>query len=127
MTETVTDASSLYEVDADFRSMLALWDEHRRCPLPLVDYLLDRGLERQAEACRWAATEPDRPVWSFCDRATGPFPTTSTGHVYWCWRSEGDPVRHANEVEDNRLTEKGYRPDTNEVVYNLLYLLDNWK
>lgn len=83
-------AAELYATDAGFRGFLAVWDQNRRCPLELVDYLLDRGMESQAECARWAATEPDREVYNpkkangEREGNCGPYPGMS-GDAYWYW------------------------------------------
>lgn len=46
-------AVELYECDPGFRGFMQVWCDQRRCPLELVDYLLDRDMVRQAECCRW--------------------------------------------------------------------------
>lgn len=57
------DARALDDLSAEFRAFLAVWDKGRRCPLPLVDFLLEHGLESQAEAARWCAGGPTNPVF----------------------------------------------------------------
>lgn len=43
--------------DSTFLAFVTAWESEGRCPLPAVDYLLECGLEEEAEAVRWAATE----------------------------------------------------------------------
>lgn len=46
--------------DPDFIAFCGCWEADGRCPLGLADWLRDKGLEGQAGAAEWAATEPDR-------------------------------------------------------------------
>ena len=55
-------AQELHAADPDFRALVARWVRARRCPLVMVDYLLDREMYTQAECARWAATAPARPT-----------------------------------------------------------------
>lgn len=72
-------AAELYEHDAGFRGFLAVWDENRRCPLELVDYLLDRDMTGPAECARWCATYRDRsPYDPAGDPPHGTYPQPNT-------------------------------------------------
>jgi hypothetical protein len=55
MITTITTAAELYASCPTMQGMVASWVENRRCPLPLVDLLLENGLESQAEAARWGS------------------------------------------------------------------------
>jgi hypothetical protein len=77
------DASTLYTVSSEFRSLIALWETEGRCPVPLVDYLLEHDLTAAAEACRWAATEPKRRGASRLDDERYPGPAKFQGQFYW--------------------------------------------
>lgn len=83
-------ARELYDTDPGFRGFLACWDEDRRCPLELVDYLLDRGMDSQAEAARWAHEGDDWELFSSahpnsCKARHGRYPACfSDGD--WMWR-----------------------------------------
>lgn len=88
-TDTLT-ARKLYDTDATMRAFIASWDAERRCPMPLVDFLLEQGLESAAEAARWAATEKKRPVRlplgsQERDGDCGPFPTQRPQSRTWFW------------------------------------------
>ncbi len=135
MTLTITDAKSLYEVSSDLRALIQVWVDERRCPLPLVDLLLEVGLESAAEAARWAATKEDRTVyWPLEENGErggccGPYPsliwdhTTSPVVSKWQWGMEGD---HADDLPDSSVPVLG---DLEAFVYvedALLWLLDNW-
>lgn len=71
------------------------WVEHRRCPLELVDWFLDREMYPQAACARWCATHADRKVWlpmqSYAERGghCGPFPGCF-GELDW--RFDPDPM-----------------------------------
>lgn len=87
-------AAELYERNSDFRSFIGIWVSERRCPLPVVD-LLENDLPVAAEACRWAATERDRPVYYPAKEVgerggkCGPYPTANntlpTEPQEWFW------------------------------------------
>ena len=80
---TVTTAADLYAVDATLRSLIAVWVAEKRAPIVLVDYLLENGLESQAECVRWAATEPDMQLQEESPAESGPFPCYYEGKYYW--------------------------------------------
>lgn len=74
--------TALYTADGALRGFFAFWKRQRRCPLELVDYLLDRDLSGPAEAARWAATAPVRHVpGSF--KKSGPFPYRIKPSAQW--------------------------------------------
>lgn len=130
MTQTVTDAKTLYEVSADFRAMIGVWVDERRCPLPLVDYLLELGLESQAECARWCATEKERADYvGGRFRLNGPYPKPDiNGQWYWFTLLEG-PLSHAADVP---LSKTGCRfvgdAQRHAKAENaILWLMDNWK
>ena len=83
MTTTVTSAKELLDSgDVTFCALLSVWQDEGRCPLPLVDLLLEYGLADAAEAARWAATEPDRhwtQLHSGNERSYGPMPWFGDG------------------------------------------------
>jgi len=64
----------LLDTDPTFVAFLACWERDRRCPFPLVDYLLELGLEGQAEGARWASECQARPVFGDGRVKSGPFP-----------------------------------------------------
>jgi hypothetical protein len=135
---TATTARELYECDPDFRALVGVWVEHRRCPLPLVDLLLGYGFESQAEAARWAATEPDKEAFSaggvvVIAHKCGPFPW----HIGERWIFRTDPSHfeysqtRAHRVPHFRL--RGVVNDIGEVTLGgsnaadaILLLLDAW-
>ena len=89
--------NELYERSDQFRALIASWVSERRCPLPLVDLCLENQLESAAEACRWAATEPDQlppaPFTHSGELSTecGPYPTLC--EVGWIWHTIDDERR----------------------------------
>lgn len=87
MTTTITTASELYACCSDFAAMIELWRIERRCPLPMVDLLLEWGLESQAEAARWAATERLREPYKMHYPTEAPYPCeyTGVGTTDWYW------------------------------------------
>ncbi len=72
--EDAVTCAELYQTDPGFRGFIAAWVEEKRCPLPLVDYLLDRDLEAPAEAARWAATAGNRSWTDDTDENAYPYP-----------------------------------------------------
>lgn len=51
-----------YDSAPEFQQLIGAWIAARRCPIGLVDYLIENGFERQANAANWAASAPDRPT-----------------------------------------------------------------
>lgn len=101
-------ARELYECDPGFRGFLAKWDEDRRCPFPLEDYLRDRDMHSQADCAKWATEEKDRPVYhpnKEIERGglCGPYPTTHYAigsNVQWFW---APGTRNASNFPDGRV------------------------
>jgi hypothetical protein len=90
----VWNAETFRRTDPGFRGFLMDWRRHRRCPLAVVDYLIEHDLPVQAEVARWVATFRDRPVNNpvvrRCERGgtCGPYPTinnNSDGRGCWFW------------------------------------------
>jgi hypothetical protein len=134
MTEQcVLDAKTLYECSSDFRCLIACWGEHKRCPLPLVDFLIEQGLESQAEGARWAATEGrywyDRVTKTHI--ACGPFPQEDYADKwYWftLYQNTITSVYYQHDVKASDLkTPAEEVPHFAHVHDALLWLLDNWR
>ena len=66
-------AAELYQMCPDFRSLVLQWVTDRRCPIGLVDFLLEHGMESQAEVAI-----PD--VRNF-----RPFIQISSSESQWCF------------------------------------------
>lgn len=70
----------LYRRSPELRGFLAAWRADYRCPLELVDYLLEQDLPLAAAAARWAATAaPQRrydydPNYTRGPELSGPYP-----------------------------------------------------
>jgi hypothetical protein len=123
MTTTVTDAKGLYAVSSDFRMFIQIWVNERRCPLPVVDLLLEQGLEGPAEACRWAATTHARPAFSPDYELRYPFPTVDDGG-FWYWF----PCSYSQHNYDVPFVHvKAPSNHEQDIIDELLWLLDNWK
>lgn len=43
-----------------FLAFCRQWQHDGRCPLPFVDWLIEMGLDGQAEGARWCCVQPDR-------------------------------------------------------------------
>lgn len=129
MTTTAT-ATDLYAQYAEFRSMIDLWVAHRRCPLPLVDWLLELGMESMAEAARWAATEPERPVSWFGHRMrqpdnSAPFPLPSAS--IWYWYRQKRTLKFAHDVPEKNVSRVLRAPVFITPTDTILWLLTNWR
>lgn len=131
-TTTPMTAADLYQTDSTFRRAIDEWVENRRCDLRLVDYLIELDMVNQAEACRWAATEPERPAYE-SEELCGPMPTydySTDGHYdpYWYWMT----ISYSDVVESDNVP-FGRVPKTTEFNFchtaqlAILWLLDNWR
>ena len=131
MTATITCAD-LYRSDPTFRSLIDLWGAGRRCPLVTVDLLLEYGLEAAADCCRWAATEPERPVfWTTFTEFGPPYPTTTINDksVYvWCLRQRTG-LNFADDIPVGNVPDAARTDKTRcrSAVEAILWLLDNWQ
>lgn len=126
-------ARELYESDGGFRGFFAAWEKDKRCPLPLVDYLLDRGMDSQAEAARWAATTPDARQFKY-GGMSGPVPSLDDGgggksyNPYWYWFvvPEKDERIYSDYVPEERLSDDAKVRRDSTMQEAMLWLLDNW-
>lgn len=123
-------AADLYECDPGFRGFLAVWVENRRCPLELVDYLLDRDMEGPAECARWCAAEPDRDIYDPPDAGRGgPCPLQNRPRDDWfflvtnqlLWWSNSVPLRFVTESSQWFRTRNDKTPESAIVA-----LMDAW-
>lgn len=134
-TDTLT-ARRLYDTDATMRAFIASWDAERRCPMPLVDFLLEHGLSSAAEAARWAATKGDRPVLDPCrylgerGGACGLYPALNNLEKKkpreWFWGTFGDS--YASDTCG--LADFHWASDENShqtAIDAIAWLLDNWR
>lgn len=121
-------AAALYETDSDFRALIQCWIDNRRCPLPMADYLRERGLEGQAEAAEWAFWDSKT-----ADDKGFAFPRTGMRNVWWCYTQtymgkyynpdNGIPEELQNEEEKRANDCLRYFPTLTQA---LLWLLDRW-
>lgn len=129
-------AADYYATHSDFRDAIDIWIEHRRCPMYLVDICIELGEDAMADCCRWAATEPERPVFGTKrTKLSPPYPSNalwSLGAVYWIVSDSDyatDDVNYADVVPLRSLnissgdTKSGFT----SVCDAILWLLDNWK
>lgn len=131
MTTAIASARELHEHSSTFRCGIAEWVQERRCPLSLVDLLLEYGLEKQADCARWAATEPDRPVFGAGKREVcGPFPT-SGGNSEWFWwhlnGQYGPDFRFSMDVPEEMAGATAMDCKEPTSTDAILWLLDHWK
>lgn len=122
-------ARELYDCDPRFRGFFDSWNADRRCPLAMVDYLLDRDMVDQAERARWAATMPDRPVWGGCHSgfkgSCGAHPVMSRyfEKTTWWWVPGEDIANGIGEQESD--WHYSTHPDPDNPTDALILLLDN--
>lgn len=88
-----------YLTDPTLLALLRVWETEKRAPLPLVDRLLDLGLEGAAEGARWATEVKDRTVFgSEGMKADGLYPMVCSGSIrnsepgYSWWISDTDRI-----------------------------------
>jgi hypothetical protein len=127
ITKVFTTAKQLYDASPVLRGMIEQWVTDCRCPIQMVDYLMEHDLYSQAEAARWAATEPDRPSIRSPRGSCGPYPEfwASLG---WCWTVEAlDKLKYHHRLPTHLVNpfddQKDPRPLANESV---IWLLDNF-
>lgn len=135
MTKTITTAKELVEYNSDFLALLRCWERDRRCPLPMVDLLLEYELKSQAEAARWAATEKDKRQ-NDNGRVYGPSPCKFGGVYYWVTEYQVDKDDPYGAWPESCYTipkdnfERVVHYGTNKFyqqVDALVWLLDNWR
>lgn len=126
-------ATELYRIHPTFRLLIDEWVTEKRCPLPVVDLLLEEGLYPQAECCRWAATEPDRRRF-LTNEYTGPYPTISNYEgCYWCRvdmyeefvAAKGLLADHINRDWLTAEYQDGDNPFHNTITDAILWLIDH--
>jgi hypothetical protein len=76
--------------DPTFLAFCAAWEREGCCPIAAVDYLLEQGLEDEAECLRWAGTtEATNPgcqtVVPACVRATAVYPCCCEAEGKYGW------------------------------------------
>lgn len=106
-------AKELYEVDSEFRSMIDLWVQNRRCPLIAADKLRECGLDGQAQCADWCSWEMTKQqyVGDGQEFKCGPFPSvgqeksnTTVPDGKWYWFAfdlrgyDDEDVSHANVI-----------------------------
>ncbi len=123
-------AAELYECDPGFRGFLAVWERDRRCPLELVDYLIERDMESQAECARWCATQPNRSPYNPPDaEPCGPCPLKNgqrDDYYYFISRYE---IEWANSIPAEMVTElpKWFRDrEETSPAHASVTLMDKW-
>lgn len=121
-------ATELHQTDPDFQALIQCWIADKRCPIPMADYLRERGLEGQAEAVEWAAWKEDRPQF-MADYKAGPYPNENgDGRYYWYFpaseEGSADAVRVANCLPN--LLHRAVDLKRGSISECLLWLLDRW-
>ncbi len=133
-------ATELYPLSIELQAFLTAWERDRRCPLELVDYLLEQGLESQAECARWCAVQPDlevlMPIRSAGERGgkCGPFPTMS-GMLDGTWIWDIRSTQHIRNYHPHTvflenagaiINPKLRLPSYPSAKKAIMALLDNW-
>lgn len=121
-------ATELYQTDPEFQALIQCWIADKRCPIPMADYLRERGLEGQAEAAEWAAWKEDRQQFLEKFKA-GPYPAYNTpGKCYWFFTIDESSSPGSSNVA-NCLPHLLYKADNireDSLSGSLLWLLDRW-
>lgn len=123
--------------DLTFCALIKTWEEDGKCPEVLIDYLLDHGLETQAECARWCASQGEFYGYGSAHRS-GIRPWSASGDegrevLVWWTLKPGErrfPETIPNSTVDAmRVHYKGKKqeyvsfPTFTEAV---VALLDNW-
>jgi hypothetical protein len=121
------NATTLYTLDSTFKYFIDLWDQERECPVPLVDVLLEAGLDKQAEVARWCSEQESRPVFSPIGEEKGGrcgvYPTASSREDwYFAPFQDGYFVLKAA----HRLPGNGENISDTTPTKTILKLLDTW-
>lgn len=133
MTTTLTARQLLKMGDSTFCTMLRTWETERWCPVPLADYLREKGHESGADAAEWAAVTEERLYWTNHNETvySRPYPTSgdTVGQMGYFW-AIGSHDDYADVVPEGALTrpEDGCRlrffPTLTDA---LIGLLDGWQ
>lgn len=130
MTTTATCARDLWTLgEPTFCALIRMWAEERRCPRPLVDLLLEYGLDDAAEAATWASTEGPRPGFSiFSDRLDFPMPSTTPLSQRYRWYCDTTSEVCFDNVPTGKCQpDKGVRSMAADTLTDaLILLLDRW-
>ena len=137
MTTTTLSARSLYDLSSDLRTFISIWDRHKRCPVPLVDLLLENDLYSQSEAARWCVETPDRLIYGIDDPAgrkreeCGPYPKRIKWEYRrsaWTWFPLLGMSGFASHVPEDHIDfTYGNREKSKSPTTAILWLLDNWR
>lgn len=110
----------------DFIGFCEKWKAERWCPAPLVDWLLERGMELQAEAARWAVNTEERRgssgTWH-SDVPVRTYPYESMfGRGFRFIPFQMVPIRNSSEVPIVNFTE--FKREFNETIADYLLVFD---
>lgn len=122
------DARTLYRKSREMRAFVGVWIKEKHCPMPLVDFLLENGLESQAECARWCATEPKRQNTD-TGKFHGVFPWRMHKRTYVFDIKYHDLIFHDDvSVKNVSVTSEDYGyVRAGSVALCILRLLDAWK
>lgn len=130
--------ASLYRQDYRVRVMIDTWVAEHRCPAPLGDLLEEYDLPKAADCARWAATEPDRPVFNRPSWPhQGPYPRYGCAGLMWYWLVMSERlITYANEIPRlGGLPASSASSDSGAGYYHdvftsareaIIWLLDHW-
>jgi len=109
--------------------LLAVWVDRRRCPMGLVDLLLENDLPEAADCALWCATKEDRPIGWCSDDYSGPFVCEWNGWYYFVTEDVNEDDHHTAYTLPlyNFNTTIGYTKfKWKTPTEAILWLLSNW-
>lgn len=71
--------------DPEYKAQCHYWQDKKRCPLILPDWLRERGLETEADVAQWAVDCPNRRLEPEGPVRYGPTPYKTSGVCSWVW------------------------------------------
>lgn len=124
-------ARELYDRDSTFKGLIDFWVQEKQPPAPLLDYLMEVGLDGQAEAVRWALSVEKRPGYGPRSRELLVYPCLLSGGIGWVWdhwsgesHNSLPTSRHLYWVD--KLSSDPYYSSFTSPTQAILALLDGW-
>lgn len=122
---------SLYTTNSTIRYLIDFWVDKRRCPMGLVDELLEEGLEDAADCALWASEKEDTYAFNISGLKCGPYPSYDPREfdpekAYWYWMSGSySGLGAADDVplQNCKLQDKESKSAKDAIIW----LLDNWR
>lgn len=126
----------LYDASPDFRALVSQWVQDERCPIGLVDWLLENDQPDAAECARWCADRPDQNNFDHNDKIKTGMTPCGFDRNGWCWsrdlsdnrgfRAHHIPGRYLPVILDIDNRETRYSPEMNNPESAIVWLLANW-